>query len=135
MTSYTTSAEYKPRPFDAACPEGSTILDCLSYTAFWRHRSDKFSELIIKSKALDVCDDCYIFCHYYNSLKKESYEKPDDFINDDDYYDDDDDVDEHGNYPDVITDVKLEVQNTQDTKAKLHVLSSHLQIIRAYDLK
>ena len=35
--SYTTLAEYKPRPFDAACLEGLTRLDCLIYTKFWRH--------------------------------------------------------------------------------------------------
>ena len=39
MTSYTTWAEYKPRPFYAAWYEGSTRLDCLSCTAFWWRRS------------------------------------------------------------------------------------------------
>ena len=42
---------------------------------------------MIKSKALDVCDTCYIFRNCYKSLKKESYQKPDYLIND---YDDDD---------------------------------------------
>ena len=64
MASYTTSAEYEPRPFDADWPEGSTRLDFLSYTDFWRHWSNKFPKLIIKSKALGVCDACYIFRNY-----------------------------------------------------------------------
>ena len=34
MTSYTTSSEYEPIPFDASCTEGSTGLDCLIYTEF-----------------------------------------------------------------------------------------------------
>ena len=76
---------------------------------------------------MDVCDDFYIFCNDCKSIKKESYEKPDDFINDDDDDDyDGDAVDGDGKNPDVITDVKLEVQDTQYTKAKRHVLSSHL---------
>ena len=70
MTSYTTSDEYEPRPFDAAHPEGSTIFDCLSYTAFWRYWRDKFTKLMIKSKAMGACDICYIFHNYYKSLKK-----------------------------------------------------------------
>ena len=57
-TSYTTLAEYEPRPFDAVWPEGSTRLDCLNYNGFWRHWRDKFPKLIIKSKALGVCDSC-----------------------------------------------------------------------------
>ena len=89
----------------------------------------------IKSKALDVCDACYIFRNYYKSLKKESYEKSDDFIDDDDDDDDDDVVDGDVKGPGVITDVELEVQNTQYTKKSWHVLSSHLQIIKADDLK
>ena len=75
---------------------------------------------MIKSKALDFCDACYIFRNYYKSLKKEPYEKSDDLIDDYDYdydddydydydYDTDDDendtVDRDGNNPDVITDV------------------------------
>ena len=83
---------------------------------------------MIKSKALDVCNTCYIFFDYYKSLKKEPYEKSDDLIDDYDYdydddydydydydydddyyYDTDDDendtVDRDGNNPDVITDV------------------------------
>ena len=52
------------------------------------------------------CDACYIFCHYYKSLKKESYKKSDNFIDDDDGYDA---VDEDVNDPNVITYVKLEV--------------------------
>ena len=75
MTSYTLSDEYEPRPFDAVWPEGSTILYCLSYTAFMQKCSDKLPKIIIKSKALDVCDACCIFCNCYKSLKKESYEK------------------------------------------------------------
>ena len=70
MTSYTTSAEYEPRPFDASWHEVSTRLDCLSYTAFLRRWIDKFPKLMIKSKDLDVCDGCYIFRNYYNILKK-----------------------------------------------------------------
>ena len=71
---------------------------------------------MIKSKALYVCDACYIFHNYYKSVKKESYEKSDDWINDD--YDDDDDdgyyaADGDGNGPNVTTDVELKVQNTQ----------------------
>ena len=135
VTSYTTSAEYEPIPFDVAWPEESTRLDCLRYTAFWRRWSNKIPKLIIKSKALDVCDACYIFCNYYKSLKKESYEKSDDFIDDDDDDDDDDVVDGDVKGPGVITDVELEVQNTQYTKKSWHVLSSHLQIIKADDLK
>ena len=64
MTSYTTSAEYEPRPFNAAWTEGSTRFYCFSYTDFWRRWSDKFPKLMIKSKALDICDACYIFCNY-----------------------------------------------------------------------
>ena len=137
MTSYTTSTEYEPWPFYTAWSEGSTILDFLSYTAFWRCWSDKFPKLMIKSKALVVCDSCYIFSHYYKSLKKESYEKPDDLIYDYDDYDDyyDDAVDGDRNDPDVITYVELGVQNSQHTKSKRHVLSSHLQRIQADDLK
>ena len=70
ITSYTTSAEYDPQPFDPAWAEVSTILGCLSYNYFWRHWSDTFPKLIIKSKDLDVCDACYIFRHYYKNLKK-----------------------------------------------------------------
>ena len=84
MKSYATSAEYEPRSFDADWPKVSTILDCLSYTTFWRRWRDKFPKLNINSKALDVCDACYIFCNYYKVLKKESYEKSDGFIDDDD---------------------------------------------------
>ena len=56
------------------------------------------------------CGACYIFRNYYKSVKKESYEKSNDWINDD--YDDDDDdgyyaADGDGNNPDVITNVKL----------------------------
>ena len=32
---------------------------------------------MIESKALNACDACYIFSHYYKILKKESYEKSD----------------------------------------------------------
>ena len=117
MTSYTTSAEYEPRPFDATWTEVSTILYCLRYTAFWWIWSDKFPRLIIKSKALDICYACCISCNYYKSLKKESYEKPYDFI--DDY---DDAVHGYGNDPNLITDVELEVHNKQYTKSKRHIL-------------
>ena len=102
---------------------------------------------MIKSKALDICDACYLFCNYYHSLKKESYEKSDDLTDDDDDdnddddddddddYDDDDDDDGDVNDPNVITDVELEVKNTQYTKANWHVLSPNLQRIQADDLK
>ena len=56
--------------------------------------------MIIKSKDLDVCHACYTFRNYYNSLKKGSYEKSDDFIDNDDNDDDDDDFDRDGNDPD-----------------------------------
>ena len=80
---------------------------------------------------MDFCYAGYIFSNFNKSLKKESYEKSDDFIDDCDYYDDDnhDDYDDddyfdvNGNDPDDITDVKLEVPNTEYTKAKWHVLS------------
>ena len=66
-------------------------------------------------------------------LRNNHYEKPDDFIyDDDDYYDA---VDGDGNNTDFITDVELEVQSTQYTKAKRHVLSSHFQIIQADGLR
>ena len=86
---------------------------------------------------LDVCDACYIFINYYKSLKKKAYEKSDVFVDYDDYDDDggDDAVDRELNNPDFITDVELEMQNTQHTKSKWCVLSSHLQLIQAYDLK
>ena len=90
MTTYTKSSEYEPRPFYAACPKGSTILDCLIYNTFWRRWGDKSPKIFIKSKDLDVCDSCYIFCNYYKSIKKESYEQPYYFIDYDDYDDDDD---------------------------------------------
>ena len=96
---------------------------------------------MVKSKALGVFDACYIFCNYYKSLKKESYEKADDLIDDydddDDYddYDDDDAVDGDGNDPDFITDVELKVQNTQNKKSERHILSSHFQIIQSGYLK
>ena len=96
---------------------------------------------MIKSKALYVCDACYMFRHYYKSLKKESYEKPDYWTdyNDDDYEDNDDynndSVAGYVNDPDAITDVELEVKNTQYKKAHQHVLSSHLQRIQDYYLK
>ena len=64
MTIYTPLAEYEATPFDAAWTEGSTGSDCLRCTVFWRRWSDKFLKLMIKSKALDVCDNCYIFCNY-----------------------------------------------------------------------
>ena len=73
---------------------------------------------MIKSKALDVYDACYIFRHYYKILKKSSDDLIDDY--DDDGDDDDDDYDDvggDGNYPDVITDVELEIQNTQYIKS------------------
>ena len=93
---------------------------------------------MIKSKALYVCDACYIFHNYYKSDKKESYWKSDDLIDDDDYYDDDDGyyaADVYRNGPNVTTDVELEVKNTQYIKAKRHILLSHWQRIQAYDLK
>ena len=65
---------------------------------------------MIESKALDVCDACCIFSNYYKSLKKESYEKPDDLIDDYDYDDYNDAVDGYGNDPDVITYAELEVK-------------------------
>ena len=75
---------------------------------------------------------------HISSLLKESWEriiwKSDVFI-DDDYDDYDDAFDGDGNNPDVVTYVELEVQITQYTKAKWHVLSAHLQIIQADDLK
>ena len=58
MTSYTTSTEYEPRPFDSARSEVSTILDCLNYAAFGRRWSNIFPKIIIKSKALGICDAC-----------------------------------------------------------------------------
>ena len=64
ITIYTTSDEYEPRPFDAAWTEVSTRVYCLSYNYFWQHWSNKFPKLIIKSKALDFCDACYIFCNH-----------------------------------------------------------------------
>ena len=64
ITSYTTSSEYEQIPFDAVSPEGSTRLNFLSYTDFWRRWINKFPKLIIISNALDVCDDCYIFRKY-----------------------------------------------------------------------
>ena len=73
---------------------------------------------MIKKKKLDVCDDCCMFRHYYKSLKKESYEKSDNFIDDDD-----DAVDEDINYHSIITEVELEVKNTQYTESKRNVLS------------
>ena len=130
MTSYTISAEYEPRPFDAALPEGSTRLDCLSRTDFWRRCSNKFPKLIIKSKTLDVYYACYIFLNYCKILDKYSYKKSDDFIDNGD-----DVVYGYGNDLDVVTDVELEVQNTQYTKSKRHVLLTHFQIIQADDLK
>ena len=72
-----------------------------------------------------------------------SYDDDDDDHDDDDDDDDDDDydydedndnydaVDGYGNDPVVITDFELEVKNTQYTKEKRHVLSSHLQRIKA----
>ena len=83
MKNYTTSFEYELGPFDVAWTEVSTRLYCLRYTAFWRRWRDNFPRLIIKSKALDVCDACYIYRNYYKCLKKESYEKSDDFIDND----------------------------------------------------
>ena len=74
MISYTTSDEYEPRTFDEVWPRVSIRFGCLIYTAFWWCWSDKCPKLTIKSKALDVCDACYIFPSYYKSLKKESYE-------------------------------------------------------------
>ena len=70
ITSYITSDEYEPRPFGVAWTEVSTRLYCLRYTDFWQWCSDKFTKLIIKSKALVFCDACYIFINYYNSVKK-----------------------------------------------------------------
>ena len=81
---------------------------------------------------MDVFDACWIFSNYLKSLRKESYEKSDDFIDNDD---DDYAVYGDGKDLDVITDVELEVQNIQYTKVKRHVLSSNLQIIQADDLK
>ena len=120
MTSYTISSEYEPRPFDSYWPEVSTIVDCLSYTEFCQRWRDKYPKLMIKSQALDFCDTCYICRNYYKSIKKESYEKPDDLI--DDYDDDveDDSVYGYGNELDVITYVELEVKNTQCKKSKQH---------------
>ena len=87
-------------------------MNCLSYTNFWWIWSNKFPKLIIKSKALDVFDSCYILLNYYNSLKKELYEKSDGFIDDDDNYENDyDAVGGDVNNPGVIMDVELEVQN------------------------
>ena len=81
---------------------------------------------MIESKALNICDACYIFFNYYKNLKKESYIKSDDLI--DDYYDNDyyykDAVDGNRHYLYVITGVKLELQNTQYTKEEWRVLSS-----------
>ena len=62
----------------------------------------------------------------------------DDDDDDDDSVDDDDDddsVDGDVNNFDFITDAELEVKNTQYKKGKWHVLSSHLQILHADDLK
>ena len=64
MKIHTTSDEYEPRPFDAAWTEVSTRVYCLSYNYFWQHWSNKLPKLIIKSKALDFCDACYIFCNH-----------------------------------------------------------------------
>ena len=113
MTIYTISAEYEPRMFDESWPEVSTGLYFLIYTYFWWRWKDKFPELIIISRALDVCNAGYIFRNYYKSLKKRSYEKPDYFIDDDDDDDDDDEnyaVDGCVNDPNVITDEELEGQ-------------------------
>ena len=82
MTSYTTSYEYGPIQLDESWPEGSTRLDCLSYTIFCRRWIDKFPKLMIKSKVLDVCDACYIFCNYYKIIEKGKYEISDDLMND-----------------------------------------------------
>ena len=91
---------------------------------------------MIKSKVLGVCDDCYVFCHYYQIFKKESYEKSDDLIDDYDDYDDDNfAVDGYRNNLDVITYVEFKVLNTLYTKENQHVLSSHLKIIQADDFK
>ena len=59
------------------------------------------------------------------------------FIDDDNDDDDDnnDAVDGDENDPDAIIYVKSEVQNTQYTREKRHVLLSHLQIMQADDLK
>ena len=62
---------------------------------------------MIKSKDLDVCDACYIFCNNYKSLKNEPYEKTDYLIDDYDDYDNDA-IDGDGNHPDITTDVELE---------------------------
>ena len=74
---------------------------------------------------MGVCGACYIFHKYYKIIKKESYEKSDGFIDDDYDYDDDysdDAFDVYVNYTDFITDVKLEVKNTQYTKSKRYFL-------------
>ena len=113
-------------------------MDSLGYTYFWWHWSNKFPKLVVKSKALGVCGACYIFCNYYKSLRKESYKRSNDFIDDDDDDDADDDSvdgDEDVNYPDVITDVELELQNIKYTNAKRHDLLSHLQRIQVDYLK
>ena len=68
---------------------------------------------------MDVFDSCYILLNYYTSLKKESYEKSDGFIDDDD--NDENDHDAVGgdvNNPGVIMDVELEIQNAQYTHKK-----------------
>ena len=75
---------------------------------------------MIKSNYLDVCDAYCIFFNHCNILKKESYRKPDGLIYDDYYYQYYycDDVYGDVNDINVITDVKLDVQNTQYTKIK-----------------
>ena len=67
---------------------------------------------MIKSKAQNIFDACYISRNYYKNLNKESSEKSDVLIDDydDDDDDDDDAVDGDENNPGFITDVELEVQ-------------------------
>ena len=117
MKSYTTSAQYEPRQFDAAWPEVSTRLVFWDTLIFGRAGTINLPKRIIKSKALDDSDDCYIFSKYYKSIRKESHEKQEDFIDDDD---DDEDIyyacDGYVNDPNVINDVELKVKNTQYTK-------------------
>ena len=59
----------------------------------------------------------------------DDYDDYDENYNDDDYNGDYDAVDGGGKDPDVIIDVELEVKNTLYTKARQHIISSHLQII------
>ena len=67
------------------------------------------------------------------SLKGKSWAGPLQYEYDDDS--DNDAIDGDRNVTYFITDVELEVQNEQYTKAKWHFLSSHLRRIHSNDMK